>query len=352
MARDSLDAQSILTYQLKPALALNSLGTVLAANDGGIRLISPIPSPLAPYCSLIGSNIAELGIVLLPGAAPVLRTWEHVLDAAVQAANFTLPTGEKSNVLSQQPLGKDQFQDTEDFWNHEAELGSIIESEVYITRHHSHVGATSDFESNRASGMIKARATTRSFRLIRDGIFIVTFDRPSSLKRRTEPSASSESQSNRKDSSVSTSNPSRCSCSCHTSPKTLSVDLYQNLRVEDLMPSALEVAASIIPYIMAITDTDGQILKLSDSWYRLTGLEETDSLGSQWAGAMHPDDLPGITSSWADVLRTSRSNWTYETRFRMADGSYRWFLVRTQPDKDENGVVRRWCGSVRASTIT
>jgi hypothetical protein len=51
-------------------------------------------------------------------------------------------------------------------------------------------------------------------------------------------------------------------------------------------PSASDVASSITPFIMATFNADGQVINLSKSWYRFSGLDEEGSLGSGWLASM------------------------------------------------------------------
>jgi PAS domain S-box-containing protein len=98
------------------------------------------------------------------------------------------------------------------------------------------------------------------------------------------------------------------------------------------MPSPSGIASSILPYIMAVLDIDGQAIGFSKSWYRLSGLDESESLGSGWLTIMHPDDVVEMTIAWIDAIRNHRSRWMYQARYRTAsDGAYCWFLIRVQP---------------------
>lgn len=98
---------------------------------------------------------------------------------------------------------------------------------------------------------------------------------------------------------------------------------------------------------MATLDADGQAINLSESWYRFSGLDKEGSLGSGWLASIHPDDMVGVTASWADVLRNERSHWTHQARYRRgSNGTYSWFLIRAQPYKDTSGAVLRWYASM------
>ena len=59
---------------------------------------------------------------------------------------------------------------------------------------------------------------------------------------------------------------------------------------------------------------------------------------------IHPADLDQFTTDWQRML-TSGEPGEIEARLRRADGTYRWFLVRTSPLRDEVGRIVQWCGT-------
>ncbi|WP_430515413.1 PAS domain S-box protein [Aureimonas ureilytica] len=70
---------------------------------------------------------------------------------------------------------------------------------------------------------------------------------------------------------------------------------------------------------------------------RLTGF-------MQWGRIVHPDDFAPASERWAEALR---SGGTYDAEFRIRrfDGSFRWFLVRAEPVRAEDGTILRWVGT-------
>ena len=51
-------------------------------------------------------------------------------------------------------------------------------------------------------------------------------------------------------------------------------------------PSPSDVTSSIMPFVMATLNADGQVIDLSKSWYRFSGLDDQGSLGSGWLASM------------------------------------------------------------------
>ena len=346
MVRDVFNAPEFLAHQLKPALVLDFSGTVVAVNEGSVRLISPHQNATSDNNgSLIGKNIADLGFVLLPGVPPVLWTWKDVLDAAFSVRKAVHGIRQNNNDRLRYIPATDVYRDTDEFWNQEDEHQSVVESDAYITRHDSGTSAHDATGSMEAPSMIRVRATVHCYPSSTDGVFLIMFSR-TSLPQRPAPDPSAPATELINIPQETTDNHARPTC-C-TLPQSLEkTSSNSSANLEGMMPSASGIASSIIPYILAVLDTDGQATGFSKSWYKLSGLNESESLGSGWLTIMHPDDVVEMTIAWIDVLRNERSHWTYQARYRMAaDGTYCWFLIRAQPHKDASGKVLRWYASM------
>lgn len=66
----------------------------------------------------------------------------------------------------------------------------------------------------------------------------------------------------------------------------------------------------------------------------------------QWCEArpgteVHPDDTERLRSQWGRAI-SSGSAFEIEVRFRRNDGVHRWFLIRSNPVRDDQGKVLRW----------
>jgi PAS domain S-box-containing protein len=346
MVCDASDAESILEHQLRPALVLDCHGCVLAANHGSRRLIAP--SSLAPSShtrnALLGENIAELGLVPQPGLAPVLWTWNEILDAAKSSirSEHTTPN---SRGKRNQTMAIDIHADTDEFWDEEAEQQSLIETNVYVTRQDWGLETSGTAEPVKRSSMIKTRAVVRALAQDNRGNFLVTFNRTAL------PSASvSAPVANLSDTVNHLFDDFEINERLAKLESQNSTDMPRpnvSPGVQEPMPGSSDVASSIIPFIMATLNTDGQVINFSESWYRFSGLDKQSSLGAGWMMTMHPDDVVEMTTEWADVLRNERSHWTHQARFRKSlDGTYCWFLIRVQPYKNAAGKVLRWYASM------
>lgn len=66
--------------------------------------------------------------------------------------------------------------------------------------------------------------------------------------------------------------------------------------------------------------------------------------GSGWADAIHPDDLPAAVEEWQTSVRTGQG-FDVDYRLQGKDGTYRWFLARANPIRNEGGEIARWIGT-------
>ncbi|KAF2024919.1 hypothetical protein EK21DRAFT_117317 [Setomelanomma holmii] len=348
MNHDVPDAQTFLANQLRPALVLDSHGTVTAANDGSFRLISNShhPTRLHNHKSLLGSNIANLGLVPLPGGPPVLRTWSDILAAAQRAPQSLSSARRTSGIdIEDHEDAVNLHRSTNEFWDEEAEEQVVIETDLYVIRQHCVDGTIDTHESIRTPSMIKARANVHWLPQGDDGRFLITFNRTALPHRSASRSATTLAESINHPFGALESPALFMCCECRKPVEKFYLNLSPDL--EGLMPSPADIASAIIPFIMATLNTDGQVINLSKSWYHFSGLNEEDSLGSGWLTSVHPDDVGEISTAWADVLQHERPQWTHQARYlRASDRRYIWFLIRAQPYRNADSKIVRWYASM------
>ncbi len=91
-------------------------------------------------------------------------------------------------------------------------------------------------------------------------------------------------------------------------------------------------------------DAQGWIYWYNQRWYDYTGTTLEEMQGWGWTKVHHPDHLDRVVArlqhSW-----DSGEVWEDTFPLRSRDGSYRWFLSRAQPIRDEQGRVTRWFGT-------
>ncbi|OLY90653.1 PAS domain S-box-containing protein [Cnuella takakiae] len=99
-----------------------------------------------------------------------------------------------------------------------------------------------------------------------------------------------------------------------------------------------------LPQKAWISNPDGAMEYFSEQWYTYTGLDKTGSLGLAWQGAIHPQDLPKLTGTFAQA-RATQESWEMQLRLRNYAGSYRWHLARAMVLKSGGGAISSWVGT-------
>src|SRR5215813_4458782 len=96
-----------------------------------------------------------------------------------------------------------------------------------------------------------------------------------------------------------------------------------------------------IPTIAWCARPDGFNEFLNRRWYDYTGLPPEEGLGWKWKEAIHPEDLGKLIANWETLLANGGPG-DSEARMRRSDGAYRWFLIRYNPFRNEQGRIVRW----------
>jgi PAS domain S-box-containing protein len=106
----------------------------------------------------------------------------------------------------------------------------------------------------------------------------------------------------------------------------------------------LRLIIDAIPALVWSSKPDNSGHFANQRWWDYTGRSEADADGTDWQSVAHPDDVASHGAAWAASL-ASGGPFEHESRFRRADGEYRWFLVRGVPLRDERGAIARWFGT-------
>jgi PAS domain S-box-containing protein len=87
---------------------------------------------------------------------------------------------------------------------------------------------------------------------------------------------------------------------------------------------------------------DGTVDFLNQRLLKYMGVSFEEAL-EQPTGAVHPEDLPSVMEKWQARMAAGEP-FEAEMRLRRADGEYRWFLTRTEPLRNEHGILVDWYG--------
>ena len=126
-----------------------------------------------------------------------------------------------------------------------------------------------------------------------------------------------------------------------------STDIEDRKKAEEARQASERNLAAIIntiPTTAWSTRPDGYCDFLNQGWLDYTGMSAERAQGWGWAEAIHPDDREQLREDWQSSLASGIPLDT-EARIRRFDSSYRWFLIRGNPLKDESSNILKWYGT-------
>jgi PAS domain S-box-containing protein len=91
----------------------------------------------------------------------------------------------------------------------------------------------------------------------------------------------------------------------------------------------LRAMADAAPILIWETDENGVIF-LNRYYLDFFGVSFESVREMGWAEFLHPDDASGYETTWREAMK-QRQPYTYDCRFRRADGQYRWLRNKSQP---------------------
>jgi diguanylate cyclase (GGDEF)-like protein/PAS domain S-box-containing protein len=127
----------------------------------------------------------------------------------------------------------------------------------------------------------------------------------------------------------------------------LATDMTEQRRArEDLLTSqeSFRTLAEALPSIVWSAKPNGALDYLSDRFCDMTGLLPEEGLESKWIQTIHPDDLPDLAIRYKTAM-TDGTPLDERFRIRQKDGSYRWYLARALPQRNDAGEIIRWVGA-------
>jgi PAS domain S-box-containing protein len=120
--------------------------------------------------------------------------------------------------------------------------------------------------------------------------------------------------------------------------------ITERKQMEEALRKQEKELREVVETIPAMTVTvlpDGTNVFIGKRFAEYSGLSPEDAQGSGWKTCVHPDDLDLHVRKWRASLASGEPI-ELETRFRRADGQYRWFLARAVPLRDEAGNILNW----------
>lgn len=105
--------------------------------------------------------------------------------------------------------------------------------------------------------------------------------------------------------------------------------------------ASLRAIADLVPDLLWRTDAVGDANWFNRRWFSYTGQTEAEAQGRGWIDVVHPVERDAACAAWATTIS---EGWAYQAELRIGDrkGGYRWFLVRAEPLRDDQGKIIAW----------
>ena len=117
--------------------------------------------------------------------------------------------------------------------------------------------------------------------------------------------------------------------------------LYATLQSSE---DRLRLVIDTIPAHVWSALPDGSVDFINRRWLDSTGLPAENALGWDWRSIVHPEDLARYVHAWESALAAGQPMES-EARLRRPDGTYRWWLIRNVPLRDEQRRIVKWYGT-------
>jgi PAS domain S-box-containing protein len=120
-----------------------------------------------------------------------------------------------------------------------------------------------------------------------------------------------------------------------------STDIHDRKQAEKDLRQLIDA----VPQYITVGAKEGDLLYANDRLLDFLGFTLEEGRANDFRKrAFHPDDLERVRSVGEDAISCGVP-WEAEARIRRKDGQYRWFLIRFNPLRDEQGNIIRWYGA-------
>jgi PAS domain S-box-containing protein len=126
----------------------------------------------------------------------------------------------------------------------------------------------------------------------------------------------------------------------------LLIDIDERKRAEEALAASernLKLIIDTIPALAWSAHPDGSAEFFNQHYLDFIGLSAEQASGWGWTSAVHPEDLNEVAAAWQRIMASEAPGET-EARLRRHDGSYRWYLFRANPLRDDSGAIVKWYG--------
>ena len=111
-------------------------------------------------------------------------------------------------------------------------------------------------------------------------------------------------------------------------------------------PDRYQAVLDSLDEVVFETDTVGRWTYLNAAWTKITGFGINESLGEAFLDFVHPEERASTLELFERVVHGDLTHCRHETRYRVADGSYRWIELRASMLLDESGTYTGNVGTI------
>jgi PAS domain S-box-containing protein len=125
-------------------------------------------------------------------------------------------------------------------------------------------------------------------------------------------------------------------------------DISEQKKAEEALRDSelrFQLLAEVAPVGIFRTDATGYTNYVNPRWCEISKLSFEEAIGSGWLNAVHPDDREIIALNWSKATTREEISET-EYRFLNEDGSIAWVIGRAVPQKNRNGKITGYIGTI------
>jgi PAS domain S-box-containing protein len=98
------------------------------------------------------------------------------------------------------------------------------------------------------------------------------------------------------------------------------------------------------------TDASGKGIYHNNCWYQIAGVTPEAARGKGWIESIHPEDRDRVPAEWQKSIQEHRP-FQLEYRFQRADGQVTWVYGQAQAERDINGQIIGYVGTLTDISI-
>jgi PAS domain S-box-containing protein len=125
-------------------------------------------------------------------------------------------------------------------------------------------------------------------------------------------------------------------------------DITERKQIEQALQESKQRYATLAasaPVGIFRSDLKGNCVYVNERGCQITGLTPEHLQGYGWAAAIHPQERDMVLEEWYRCIQTGQ-NFSLENRFVRADGEETWVIAQSVPEKDLDGKVTGYVGTL------